>query len=96
MCIDCAWHEGWHHLFSHAGVMMPEVGRLPAMGGYTERRELVIHLTVTGRCYARCQGCVNAAVTWGVEAERDTLITAPEMEPERDAGAHGGGGAADV
>lgn len=47
--------------------------------------DIMIHLTVTGRCYARCKGCVNSAITMGSDDPRNTIITSQEAEPERDA-----------
>lgn len=46
---------------------------------------LMIHLTVTGRCYARCIGCVNSAITLGRDDPRNTIITSQDSEPDRDA-----------
>lgn len=46
---------------------------------------IMIHLTITGRCYARCKGCVNSAVTLGCDDPRDTVVSSQETEPERDA-----------
>ena len=46
---------------------------------------LMIHLTITGRCYAQCKGCVNSAVTLGNDDPRNELITSQDAEPERDA-----------
>ena len=45
---------------------------------------IIIHLTITGRCYARCVGCINSAITLGDNRERNTLITAQEAQPRRD------------
>jgi radical SAM protein with 4Fe4S-binding SPASM domain len=50
-----------------------------------EDDSLMIHLTVTGRCYAQCKGCVNSAVTLGNANPRNTVITSQDTEPERDA-----------
>jgi uncharacterized protein len=47
--------------------------------------DIMIHLTITGRCYARCKGCVNSAITMGSDDPRNTIITSQEAEPERDA-----------
>ncbi len=52
---------------------------------FKEDDNLMIHLTVTGRCYARCKGCVNSAITLGSDDPRNSLITFQESEPERDA-----------
>jgi len=46
---------------------------------------IMIHLTVTGRCYAQCKGCVNSAITLGSENPRNAVITSQDAEPERDA-----------
>ncbi|MGB2763245.1 MAG: radical SAM protein [Candidatus Aminicenantaceae bacterium] len=51
---------------------------------YIEDESILIHLTVTGRCYARCIGCVNSAVTMGNDSPRDSLETCQETEPEQD------------
>lgn len=45
---------------------------------------IIIHLTITGRCYARCVGCINSAITLGDNRERNSLITAQESQPHRD------------
>ena len=45
---------------------------------------IIIHLTITGRCYARCIGCINSAITLGDDRERNILITAQEAQPQRD------------
>ena len=46
---------------------------------------ILIHLTITGRCYARCKGCINSAVTMGTSQPRNSVNTFQEAEPERDA-----------
>ncbi len=46
---------------------------------------ILIHLTITGRCYARCKGCINSAVTMGSDEPRNSMMTFAEAEPERDA-----------
>lgn len=51
---------------------------------YTEEQALIIHLTITGRCYARCKDCVNSAVTMGCDGPRNSVIAAEEAFPERD------------
>ncbi len=86
MCKVCLPHSVFHHLAHPDSVLIDQnLPDLPA--GYFEKRPLFIHLTVTGRCYARCAGCVNAAVTLGVEGDRSQMVTFPEAVPERDAGA---------
>jgi len=44
-----------------------------------------IHLSITGRCYARCQGCVNAAITASYEGDRRDIIPIHDTDPKRDA-----------
>jgi radical SAM protein with 4Fe4S-binding SPASM domain len=51
---------------------------------FQEDQTLIIHLTVTGRCNARCRGCINSAITMGNPAPRDSLITFEDTRPERD------------
>lgn len=51
---------------------------------FHEDQGILIHLTITGRCYARCVGCINSAITLGDDRERNTLITAQEAQPHRD------------
>lgn len=86
MCHVCLPHSHFHHL-AHPESVLIKPESYEDFGGYPERRALLIHLTVTGRCYARCVGCVNAAVTLGVEEDRNRLVTFPETVPERDAAA---------
>jgi sulfatase maturation enzyme AslB (radical SAM superfamily) len=47
---------------------------------YGERSPYFVHLSVTGRCNARCVGCVNSSVT-----DTEAFATMPETDPERDA-----------
>jgi len=49
-----------------------------------EDKSIMIHLTVTGRCYAQCEGCINSAITMGSLQPRNSIITFQETEPERD------------
>ena len=51
---------------------------------FQEDGRLLIHLTVTGRCYARCEGCINSKITMECLDHRDTVITFEETNPERD------------
>lgn len=53
---------------------------------YSETFPLYIHLSVTGRCQARCQGCINSAFNATVNESR-TIINAPfkDTDPVRDA-----------
>jgi len=51
---------------------------------FKEDESTMIHLTVTGRCYAQCKGCVNSAITLGSIKPRSSIIAFQETEPERD------------
>ena len=51
---------------------------------YRESDRLLFHLTVTGRCYAKCEGCINSAITLGSDDPRNTLEVFEESNPERD------------
>lgn len=51
---------------------------------YEEDESILMHLTVTGRCYARCVGCINSAITLGCESQRNSVEAFQETEPERD------------
>ena len=51
---------------------------------YLEEKSILMHLTVTGRCYAQCLGCINSAITMGCDSPRNTLEIFQETEPERD------------
>jgi radical SAM protein with 4Fe4S-binding SPASM domain len=84
MCDLCICHSAFHYLTHPHGVLIPHDS--PTWEEtYVETRPLLIHLTVTGRCYARCVGCVNASVTLGLDVDRNQLLTASETVPERDA-----------
>jgi len=84
MCDLCISHSAFHYLTHPNGVFIPHDAPTGAES-YVETRPLLIHLTVTGRCYARCVGCVNASVTLGLDVDRNRLLTAAETVPERDA-----------
>jgi radical SAM protein with 4Fe4S-binding SPASM domain len=43
-----------------------------------------IHLSITGRCYARCRGCVNAAITSSYAGDRRDIIPIADTDPVRD------------
>ncbi len=53
-------HRAFGDLNRADAVRMP-----PAANGssYVERSPFFVHVSVTGRCYARCKGCINACVT---------------------------------
>jgi len=52
--------------------------------GYETDESIMIHLTITGRCYAQCKGCVNSAITLGSDLPRNAIVSSQEVEPERD------------
>jgi radical SAM protein with 4Fe4S-binding SPASM domain len=51
---------------------------------YKEENPLLIHLTVTGRCYARCEGCINRTVTQNCDDSRNREALYEDTNPERD------------
>lgn len=51
---------------------------------YQEDGRLLIHLTVTGRCYARCEGCINSSITHECSDRRDMVSVFEDTDPERD------------
>lgn len=51
---------------------------------FKEENSVMIHLTVTGRCYAQCKGCVNSAITVRSLKPRSSIIAFQESEPKRD------------
>jgi len=57
---------------------------LIARSTYRESDRLLFHLTVTGRCYAKCESCINSAITLGCDDPRNTLEVFEETNPERD------------
>jgi len=62
------------------------MNRTPLMAHTTYRKSdrLMFHLTVTGRCYAKCDGCINSAVTLACDDPRNTIEVFEETHPERD------------
>jgi len=52
---------------------------------YQERNPAYIHLSVTGKCYARCKGCVNTSVSFGCSGKGDELRPISDTNPQRDA-----------
>jgi len=51
---------------------------------FTEDDSILIHVTVTGRCNARCEGCINSSITQTSDKPRDSIMTFQEADPERD------------
>jgi len=50
-----------------------------------EENLFYIHLSITGKCYARCRGCVNSHVTAFFEGDRKDFVPIADTRPERDA-----------
>ena len=63
-------------------VTMPGLSGLH--GDYEERPFRFVHLSVTGRCNARCAGCINN-MTLGEKRDSGGIEKLPETVPERDA-----------
>ena len=76
-------YSGINYLSRHDSVI---IGSGPQLSSekYEKEESLMIHLTVTGRCYARCKGCVNAAITMGSDQPRNAVVTFQDTEPKRD------------
>ena len=81
--IPGANYPGFEDLSSLDAVRIKKKQTLPDEN-YEEDQTLIIHLTITGRCYARCKDCVNSAVTMGSDNPRDSIVTSQVAEPERD------------
>jgi len=75
-------HERFGDLTSHSAFVMPGGDKLKF--SFRETLPLYIHLSVTGRCQARCQGCINTAFN---SAADDSRSSAPfkDTNPVRDA-----------
>ncbi|MGV1097887.1 radical SAM protein [Thiovibrio sp. JS02] len=52
---------------------------------FTEKNLSYIHLSITGRCNARCKGCINASITNTIVGDRSRTSPIRETVPERDA-----------
>ncbi|MDQ7821481.1 MAG: radical SAM protein [Candidatus Eremiobacteraeota bacterium] len=76
-------HRDYGDLSAPGAVMMKKWGRNGAP--CREYAPLFIHLTVTGRCNARCKGCINTYVTLGQEGSRKGIFQESEALPRRDA-----------
>jgi len=50
---------------------------------YKENDDIVINLTITSRCYARCKGCINGSLTF--DKLDDAALVNLECDPQRDA-----------
>jgi len=76
-------HDRLGDLSSHNAFIIR--GRDQLRFSYTETTPLYIHLSVTGRCQARCLGCINIA--FNDSAKEGSRIAAPfkDTDPIRDA-----------
>lgn len=54
-------------------------------GSFRRRDFSFIHLSVTGRCNARCNGCINSTITNGPALSAEAAPPIGETVPERDA-----------
>ena len=77
-------HPRFGDLAGLDAVCMSAVG-LQSGEDFTESEDIIIHLTVTGRCYARCEGCINSAITFASDEPRNVTMAHLESDPERDA-----------
>ena len=77
-------HPRFDDLARLDAVCMPAVG-VHSGKDFTENEDIIINLTVTGRCYARCEGCINSAITFASDAPRSVTMAHLESDPERDA-----------
>jgi len=77
------YHKSLGNLLDYGAV---QISRKGCNGGviYQEYQPVSIHLTVTGRCYARCKGCINAVITTPGSLNRDTKPSVADAVPERD------------
>ncbi|NPA48780.1 MAG: 4Fe-4S cluster-binding domain-containing protein [Thermodesulfobacteria bacterium] len=73
------WHPRLKDLALPEAVKMPEEGLFPPV---EKEEDLLLHLTVTGRCNARCEGCINTNLTC---QGREEVLQLFEADPLRDA-----------
>lgn len=84
------------HLLQQSGFIHPVFGDLlrPAAvcldgghvgQGYIEKKPYFVHLTVTGRCNARCRGCINGGISFPDEKQKEFLSPDFDLLPQRDA-----------
>ena len=76
-------HSRFGDLSSPLAVRMG-MNRPTSGDGYHEDGRLLIHLTVTGRCYARCEGCINSSITQECSDRRDIVSMFEDTDPARD------------
>lgn len=75
-------HPLWGDLSRADAVRMASTPRMK--GRYRERRPYCVHLSVTGRCNARCTGCVNTSITFRNSPD-SPRSPHNDTQPERDA-----------
>ena len=66
------------------GAVVMRAKPVVSQDSYQEDGRLFIHLTVTGRCNARCEGCINSAITHNCSDRMDVVSVFEETDPERD------------
>jgi len=52
---------------------------------FKEDTSAIVHLTITGRCNARCKGCINSTITFSSDQPRNLILAFQESKPIRDA-----------
>ena len=78
------YHDRLGDLSAHSAFIMR--GRDGVRFRYTETSPLYIHLSVTGRCQARCQGCINIAFNAAAnDSSTRNLAPFKDTDPVRDA-----------
>jgi uncharacterized protein len=77
-------HPDFGDLNRHNAV---QIGQPFLNQGYTfqEKDDIIINLTLTGQCYARCEGCINKGITFASDKPRPISMKHLESDPERDA-----------
>ncbi len=79
---NCIVHPSLGNLCNADAVSIPSS---PLVNdSFIEHRPYYVHLSVTGRCNARCAGCVNSDVTFR-NSDRSWLSAANDTNPVRDA-----------
>jgi radical SAM protein with 4Fe4S-binding SPASM domain len=82
--VESASYSGFDDLSQYDAVRISSRGPL-SEENILQNDDIMIHLTITGRCFAQCKGCVNSAITMGSDNPRNTVTTSQDAEPERDA-----------
>jgi radical SAM protein with 4Fe4S-binding SPASM domain len=77
------FHDRLGDLSAHNAFIMR--GRDKLKFRYTETFPLYIHLSVTGRCQARCQGCINIAFNESATGSSRNIAPFKDTDPVRDA-----------